>query len=335
MSTKQTPAAGESEGQLLYLAENLATLHASADMAWLAGRFEFLGEKAVGASLTILALPDETGAFRPVATASPRPARTTDIWRQLQVDDLAENATAAAAFEAAGRQPSAVTVELSRVFPPHESVGGVRHAIIAPIAFNRELIGVGLFIAPEGDRTSQLATVLANHAAVAIDQLRRREEAGRLHSVDERLWIPDEHFLVSQLRREVTRARRYGRDVGLAVLRLANEREIRTQFGDFFTDHLLRRIGSQLLADVRDSDILGALDGGYGVIHTETPLAGTELSAGRLADSVTRMVTQRFPEAPAADIGVTVAAFPTTAGTTESLLEAVKEPPYQLERVAS
>lgn len=329
MGTLNTPAADEAGGQLLYLAENLATLHASADMAWLAGRFEFLGEKALGASLSILALPDETGAFRAVASASARPARITDIWRELHVDGLPDNATAAAAFAAAERQASAVTVELSEVFPPHESVAGVGHAVIAPVAFNRELIGVGLFIAPPSDRTSQMATVLANHTAVAIDQLRRREEAGRLHSVDERLWIPDEHFLTSQLRREVTRARRYGRHVGLAVLRLVNEDEMRAQFGDFFTDHLLRRIGSQLLADVRDSDILGAIDGAYGVIHTETPLAGTELSAERLRDSVARMVKQRFPEAPDADIGVSVAAFPATADSAESLLAAVKEPPLR------
>ena len=46
----------------------------------------------------------------------------------------------------------------------------------------------------------------------------QREEARRLHSVDRCLWMPDEDFLLAQLRREVTRARRYGREVGIAVL---------------------------------------------------------------------------------------------------------------------
>jgi hypothetical protein len=47
-------------------------------MAWLAGRFEFLGEKALGAALTVLALPDERGAFRAAASSSPRPASARD-----------------------------------------------------------------------------------------------------------------------------------------------------------------------------------------------------------------------------------------------------------------
>jgi diguanylate cyclase (GGDEF)-like protein len=309
------------EGRLLYLAEHLAELHASPDLPWLAGRFEFLGEKALGASLTALAMADERGAFRAAASASPRPALARDLWATLDLDELAANPTAAEAFTLAERGARPLAVAVKDVFPSAGPPPGAEHAIIAPLLFNRELLGVGFFVVASDELTEAIARVLATHTAVAIHQLRQREDARRLHSVDQRLWVPDEHFLLAQLRREVNRARRYDREVGLALLRLDNEADIRAGFGAFFTDHLLRRIGSQLLACVRDSDVLGALDGGYAVIHSETPLAGTQLSAERLRDAVIGMVALRFPEVPALEITVRVAGFPATATTAEELVE--------------
>jgi diguanylate cyclase (GGDEF)-like protein len=169
-----------------------------------------------------------------------------------------------------------------------------------------------------------MAAILAGHTAVAIHQLREHEEARRLHSVDPRLWVPDEHYLLSELRREISRARRYGREAGLARLCVENEPEVRHQFGDFFTDHLLRRIGGQLLATVRDSDILGAIEGGFGVIHTDTSADGTDISARRLRGSIIAMVKQRFPEAPELSISIRVSAFPATAATVEEMLDQVQ-----------
>jgi diguanylate cyclase (GGDEF)-like protein len=316
--------AGAGEGRLLYLAEHLAEVHASPDLPWLVGRFEFLGEKALGAALTVLALPDERGAFRPARSGSPQPALARNLWAALHIDDLPANAAAADAFTLAERGGRPLWVRLRDLFAEGPRLGP-DDALIAPILFNRELIGAGLFAVAAGPLNEAIAAVLATHAGVAIHQLRQREEARRLHSVDQRLWVPDEHFLLAQLRREVNRARRYGREVGLALLRLENEDGIRARFGDFFADHLLRRIGGQLLAGVRDSDVLGALDGAFAVIHCETALAGTRLSAERLRDAVNEMVARRFPEMPPPDISVRVAAFPETAGTAEAMAAAVTD----------
>jgi diguanylate cyclase (GGDEF)-like protein len=306
-----------------YLAENLASVHASADLPWLTGRIEFIGEKAFGAALTVLALPDERGVYRPSPSASPRPATARDLWDELEIDVLTSNdAIRSALVEAEGRA-DAVTLPFATVFGNRGAEAAVDSVIVAPISYNRESIGVALFCVQHSRAIEHMVNILAAHAAVAIYQLRQREEARRLHSVDRRLWVPDEDFLLAQLRREVTRARRYGREVGLAVLTLENASEIRYRLGDFFTDHLLRRIGGQLLATVRDSDILGALDGRYAVIHTETGLEGTQLSAGRLRDVVVDMVAQRFPEAPAPEISVRSSAFPATGATIEDLLAEV------------
>jgi GGDEF domain-containing protein len=309
------PEISESEGQLLYLAENLTSLYASPDMQWLAGRFEFLGEKALGAALSLLAIVDEAGTYRPVPVSAQAPASIRALREDLRVAELASNADAASVLAQVERQGRAMTLPVGALFGIEtEEVDGAS-AIVVPVAHNREPIGAAMFVAGASARNEQVAQILASHTAVAIYLLRQREEAGRLHSVDPILWIPDEDFMVAQLKREV----------GVAVLRLANEREIRRQFGDFFTDHLMRRIGSHVLAQVRDSDVVGALAGGYAVIHNETPLDGTTLSAERLRDSMTQMVVQRFPEVPQPEVSVAVGGFPETAATVEMLLHHLRQ----------
>lgn len=302
-------------GRFLYFAEHLATLHASPDLPWLAGRFEFIAERVIGSSLTILALTDEAGELRIVRATGARPAQTRVLWEALHVDSLPQHAAASALL--AARRPSWMPIE--QVFPAVEAAPQ-DEVLVAPLIFNSEILGAGILLTTKLEQTEELAGILAAHAAVAIMQLRHRDEARRLHSFDARLWVPDEYFLAAQFKREINRARRYGREVGLAVLRLENEREILDRYGSFFTDHLLRRIGAQLMSSVRDSDVLGALDGAYAVIHTETGLAGTEISGGRLRDAVVEMARRSFPEIPLLRVSVSIAAYPDHGDVAEDLL---------------
>jgi GGDEF domain-containing protein len=223
-------------------------------------------------------------------------------------------------LQAAENSTQPVSISTVDIFGDR-SDGSLDTTILAPIAFNREAIGVGMFLVHEPDAMSlEIAAVLASHAAVAIYQLREREDARRLHSVDPRLWVPDENFLLAQLGREIARAKRYSRELGVAVLRLENEADVRRKFGDFYSDHLMRRVGGHLMASVRDTDVLGALDGAYAVIHTETGSEGTRISAHRLREGVIKMIGLRFPEAPPAQVTLDIASFPANGETAESLL---------------
>lgn len=313
----------EDHGRLLYLAEHLASLHASTDMTWLAGRFEFLGEKALGASLSVLAIVDEAGVYRPFAASPHAPANARTLRDILGVASLPSNATAMAVFADVAQQSAPKIVRIEDLFEVPAQDGAARDAIVAPVIYNRESMGVALFLAEPSPINAQIALVLAHHVAVAIHELRQRDDARRLHSVDPVLWIPDEDFLLAQLRRELSRARRYHRDVGLAVLKCETEHAVRSQFGDFLTDHLLRRIGSHLLAQVRDSDVLGALHGGFAVIHNETSLAGTRFSGERLRESVAEMLARHFPEVSGLSVSLAVVAYPETGETLEDLLRNV------------
>lgn len=313
-------------GRLTYLVEHLASLHASPDIPWLTGRFEFLGENAVGATLTVLAFPDATEAYRAELSGAPRTTNARLLWDELGVGDLPRNAEAARIFGEVAATGRPRTLALVEMFPGAESAL-VNRVIVAPIIHNQEVLGAALFVlAQASDDAEATAALLCSHAAVAIYQLREREESRRLHSTDPRLWVPDEDFLLAQFRREVIRARRYGREVGLALIRIENEQEIRGRFGSFYADHLLRRVGAQLLSVVRDSDVVGALDDAFAVIHAETGLQGTRISGERLRDRVIDMVRQRFPEAPEIEVTAGMVAYPESGSSVEDMLQELLGP---------
>lgn len=310
----------DAAGRLVYLAEQLTSMHAAPDMAWLTGRFEFIGENAVGASLTLLARPDASECYRAERGGTTRTANARALREDLHIDELSANQRAARIFAEVAADGRTRTYDVQEMF--EDAVTSLaKQVVVAPIAHNRETLGAGVFVLPEPSELSELmAGLLCQHAGVAIFQLREREEARRLHSTDPRLWVPDEDFLLAQVRREVVRARRYGREVGVALLRVENERDVRQRFGSFYADHMMRRIGAQLMSIVRDSDVVGALDGAFAVIHAETAMQGTQISAGRLRDRVLEMVQQRFPEAPSLDVSVSVVAYPESGSTLEDLL---------------
>jgi len=310
--------------RLLVLAEHVAQLHASPDLAWLATRFTYLAERALGASLAILGIPDERGSYRAVPPSSPGPVLARQLWIRLDVANLPTNLSAAAVFAESEQRGSPRSMPLERVFGERAAVTGMDDVVVAPAVFEREQIGMCIFVADGSAFNERLAGILAAHVAVAVFRLRTLEEGRRLHSVDPVLWIPDQQFLLSSLRREVSRARRYERQLGLALLHVTDVEQIRDRYGKFFTDHLLRRVGSQIMAHVRDSDIVGALDGGFAVIHVETSPDGLAIAARRLTQAVALMVRQRFPELPPVGLAVATAAYPAHADSVEALIDAVR-----------
>lgn len=322
--TARTVARSMDEG-VLNFAEHLVPLHASMDLPRLVGHVEFLAERAFNAQATVLMLPDETGAFRPSPSMGVRTAANTQARLALGIDAIAKNRRVGLALTDCGLSMRPSITLLSELFEL-DQVGGANTAIVIPVSFNSELVGVVLFVAEATPVALTLAGILAQHTAVAITQLRQREDVARLHSRDARLWIPDEHYLRLQMAREVSRARRYGRHLGVALVRLENEFVYQSQFGSFLADQILRRMGRLFADGIRDSDILGALDGGFAVIHVETDEAGTEISTRRLVRAAERMVAHRFPELPRPEIAFVIAGFPESADSADALLRQITHP---------
>ena len=309
------------ETRLLLLAAELAALHDVEDVASLAGRVEFVGERVIGAAASILALTDDVGAFRVVPSPLRRPAAMDAMLTKLRMNKLGESESVRAAIRVAELSDGPLQVPALDLFPGHDLSQLAPEFLVIALTHAHELLG-GLLFAVRPDRqVEEIVRIVACHVAVSINQLRRQELARRLHAIDKDLGVPDEQYLRDQLRREVSRARRYDRSVGIAYVDLANRDEIRSAIGDFQTTQLLRRVGAVVLRNIRDTDVLATLRSGYGVIHTDTSKEGTRTSAQRLAVAIRERVGRAFNATPNIQLIVRCAAYPADADTPDDLLE--------------
>lgn len=313
----------DSGESLANLARMTATLHAARDRQELAGRFEYLGERCVDAAMTLLVLADDADTYRPVLGSLKRPAATDALMRELGIGRLSENAGAIDVLRHVGAGNAARWLQLSEVFGDQNASGGDRSCVVIPLAWEGESFGVGVFVVEPTRRAEQLIAILAEHAGIAAQQLRAREAARRLHGIDPLLWVPDGDFVREALTRELSRARRYGGPVGVALVRLRCAADLRARYGNFYTDHLLRKVGGQIASAIRDTDVLGAVDGDFVVIQPGTARDGAWVAADRLSESIGVMLSSHHPELELsiiAEIAVVAAASPDDGATADALL---------------
>jgi GGDEF domain-containing protein len=320
------------------LARMTVPLHASRDLAEVAGHFEHLGERCVDATLTLLILSEEDSGLRVIEGSLRRPPVLEAVRIRLGVQRLSENPDLADACFVVMRTGTAQWFELREIFPAASEDLERERCLVTPVAFAGETLGAGCFVAGETARTAALTTLLADHAAVAVQRVRAHSSARRLHGVDPLLWIPDAESVRENLAHELARARRYGGPVGFTLLSLECVAELRVRHGGFYTDHLLRRIGSHLRTAIRDSDSLGALAEGFAIIHPGADRAGAETAATRLAESVGTMLSSSYQELELSllsSIDVASVASPDDGTSADELMAAVRDAAHRAEDEAT
>jgi GGDEF domain-containing protein len=281
---------------LAELARLTASLHSSRDAGELASHFERLGEQCLGASVAALVLPDESGAYRVAAGSLRRPATIEQTRKKLGLGRIRDNDALQSAVRHVGANNDARWFEVSDLFAEAPGAECASECTLVPIWTAGEAIGLGLFFVPQTPAASLLASILCEHAGVALQRLRALEQARRLHGIDAALWVPDTAAVRETLGRELSRARRYGGAVAVSFITVDCAPDLREKYGNFYTDHLLRRVGSQLLASVRDTDTLGSAEGGFVIVQPATTRDGAEISVTRLVDDVGAMLSANYPE---------------------------------------
>jgi GGDEF domain-containing protein len=286
----------EFDRSLAELARLTACLHASRDIGELASHFERIAEQCVGASVAAFVIPDEAGTYRVTPGSLRRPAAIEMTRRQLRLDRLRENDALMAALHHVGANQDPRWFDLPDLFQdcPQEMAGS--QCELVPIWIAGEPIGLGLFVVEQSDETGSLSSILCEHAGVAVQRLRALEQARRLHGTDAALWVPDTASVREALGRELSRAHRYGGSVALSFVSVECAEELRQKYGNFYTDHLLRRVGNQLRSSIRDTDTLGAAEGGFVIVQPATNREGADIAVARLADDVGTMLTANYPE---------------------------------------
>ncbi len=326
MTTEPYALKAASDELLVNLAGSLASLHAARDFHELAGLFERLGERCVGAALTVLLLSDDSGGYRPVTGSLRRPAVVESLREGLGVDLIGKNQEVAFACHHVEATSTPAWFDVGDLFAEAEAATDNRRCVIVPIGVAGEGLGAGLFVVSESRTSATFSSILAEHAGVAVKRLRELDQARRLRGIDSELWIAGEASLRESLATELSRARRYGGSVGLTLLRIDCEGDLRTKYGHFYTDHMLRRVGGFLRSAIRDTDVLGTIARRFAVIHPATAREGSGVAAERLTEAIGSMLSKNYPELELsliARISADCVASPADGVTVNELIECV------------
>lgn len=126
---------------------------------------------------------------------------------------------------------------------------------------------------------------LSGHITHSINRLRKQTEAlAHLAHTDALTGLANRRFLIEQLEREFTRAKRYRRPLTLLYLDLDGFKAINDQFGHLFGDEILRNIALSMRAVLRSADLLARIGGDeFAVLLPETTLKGAVGVATKLS----------------------------------------------------
>ncbi len=169
----------------------------------------------------------------------------------------------------------------------------------------------------------------ADQAAVAIENARLYAEVQQFAITDELTDIYNRRGLFELGRREVERARRYGRSLSAVMIDTDKFKEVNDNYSHAVGDHVLRTMADRWRKAVREVDILGRYGGDEFVVL----LPETEMdSAIQVADRLRQVICSTPIETPAGDIPVTVsvgvAAINEDISTFDILMEKADEIMY-------
>lgn len=142
---------------------------------------------------------------------------------------------------------------------------------------------------------------LSGHITHSINRLRKQTEAlAHLANTDALTGLANRRFLIEQLEREFTRAKRYRRPLTLLYLDLDGFKTINDQFGHLFGDEVLRNIALSMRAVLRSTDFLARIGGDeFAVLLPETTIKGAigvAAKLGRALKAYRANLSQNIPE---------------------------------------
>ena len=231
---------------------------------------------------------------------------------------------------------------------PHLIVAPHGPCLCAPILGNGELLGMlHIQLGPEEahlPRPVRLQRLEAQRAwalavteqiALALVNLRLRENLGAQAVRDSLTGLYNRRYLEQALEREILRAARNGRTVGVLMLDLDHFKAFNDTHGHEAGDSLLRVLGDYLVTHVRAEDIACRYGGEeFVVILPEASLAMSQSRAEQLWKGVQGLHVNFHGEllhGVTASIGV--AAFPAHGKSTAALLRAADAAMYAAKRL--
>ena len=121
-----------------------------------------------------------------------------------------------------------------------------------------------------------------------ITRYARIEELLRtLATTDELTGIPNRRHFLDLADREVARARRHGRPLGMIIFDLDRFKDVNDTFGHHAGDAVLRAVAATAVAQVRSSDMVGRIGGEeFAVVLPEAPMDDVAYVAERMREAI-------------------------------------------------
>ncbi len=128
---------------------------------------------------------------------------------------------------------------------------------------------------------------LARACVAPIENARRYREARQLAETDALTGLHNQRYFHDTLRREVSRAQRYGRQVSLLVVDLDDFKAINDRIGHLAGDSVLAKAAERLREAVRTTDVAARIGGDeFAVIMPESSAADADLLFTRVRDAL-------------------------------------------------
>ena len=167
-----------------------------------------------------------------------------------------------------------------------------RVIISSPLLARQAMFGLLVAInAADAERYARedekLITVLANHAAVALENQLLYRKLEREASTDELTGVHNYRFLVNSLEREIKRSVRFRHVFSFVMLDVDNLKKYNDRLGHLFGSQVLRDIAQIIKATCREIDLVSKYGGDeFGVILPRTDIDGAAVVTQRILGAI-------------------------------------------------
>jgi diguanylate cyclase (GGDEF)-like protein len=211
-----------------------------------------------------------------------------------------------------------------------------RVIISAPLVAKRSMFGLLIAIHRDGAMYRpddiQLLTLLANQAAIAVENALLYQKLEKEAITDALTQVYNYPFLMSSLEGEIKRARRFKQTFSFVMLDVDNLKSYNDRHGHLSGSQVLREVAGIIKTNCREIDFVSKYGGDeFGVLLPQTKFGGAEKVTQRIIDAVRehkfdgkrkRLIT----------CSAGISSFPRDGQTAQEIIDAADKALYQAKR---